>query len=96
MRLFTARTAEDPVGNPRYTAPSRAFLIWRAGQGCDWDCTAQDLASELGVSADLVRAICKRRGWPINRAVMGAGSGEGRMAVDAAMNDWTGRLGARV
>ena len=41
------------------------FLIWRAGNSVKWDCTAQDIADETGLSSVTVRAACNRRGWSV-------------------------------
>ena len=43
------------------------FAIWRAGQSVKWDCTAKDIAAEVGLHANTVRATCNRRGWEIVR-----------------------------
>ena len=39
------------------------FLIWRAGNSVDWQCTATEIAREVGLSFNTVAATCKRRGW---------------------------------
>ncbi|MBF9042973.1 hypothetical protein HKCCE4037_06525 [Rhodobacterales bacterium HKCCE4037] len=95
MTTFTERTANDPAGNPAFLAPARAFLVWRAGTSVDWACTVAELAEATGLTSDQVRPICRRRGWPVERDEPGGGSGHGRAPVDSAMNDVTGRMGAR-
>ncbi len=41
------------------------FRIWRAGQSVGWDCTAKELASEIGLHIDTIRRICRRKGWAL-------------------------------
>jgi hypothetical protein len=41
------------------------FRIWRAGQSVGWDCTAKELASELGLHIDTIRKICSQKGWEL-------------------------------
>lgn len=41
----------------------REFLVWRLGESVDWDCTVSEVASDLGLSYEVVRRICLRRGW---------------------------------
>ena len=41
------------------------FRIWRAGSSVDWDCTATEIASDLGLHSTTVGDACARRGWPI-------------------------------
>ena len=41
------------------------FLIWRAGNSVDWQCTATEIAREVGLSFNTVAATCKRRGWKL-------------------------------
>lgn len=40
-----------------------AFLIWRAAQAVDWDCTLTEIARELGISLQRVHSTVKRKGW---------------------------------
>ena len=41
------------------------FRVWRAGQSVGWDCTAIELASELGLHVDTIRKICRQKGWSL-------------------------------
>ena len=41
------------------------FRIWRAGQSVGWDCTAKELASELGLHIETIRRICNQKGWEL-------------------------------
>lgn len=45
------------------TARANEFLVWRAGDSVRWECTAADIAAEVGLTPPGVRAILKRRGW---------------------------------
>ena len=41
------------------------FRIWRAGQSVGWDCTAKELAAELGLNINTIRNICNQKGWKL-------------------------------
>ena len=41
------------------------FRVWRAGQSVGWDCTAKELASELGLNINTIRNICNQKGWKL-------------------------------
>lgn len=45
------------------SARANDFLVWRAAQSVNWDCTHKDIGEEIGLSARAVSAIMKRRGW---------------------------------
>lgn len=49
------------------SARATEFLVWRAGHSVNWDCSARDIAEEIGVSSAAVRAVMKRRGWTCNQ-----------------------------
>ena len=55
---------EDKRGHNRVRVKkANDFLIWRAGNSVDWQCTATEIAREVGLSFNTVAATCKRRGW---------------------------------
>ena len=41
------------------------FCVWRAGQSVGWDCTAKELAAELGLHIETIRNICNQKGWEL-------------------------------
>ena len=45
------------------SARANDFLVWRAAQSVNWDCTHKDIADEVGLSPRAVSAIMARRGW---------------------------------
>ena len=47
------------------TQRANDFLIWRAGSSVNWECTAQEIADEVGVSSSNVANTCKRKGWKL-------------------------------
>ena len=57
------------------------FRIWRAGQSVGLDCTAKELAAELGLNINTIRNICNQKGWEL---VNGRHSGDviGKREVD--------------
>jgi hypothetical protein len=61
-----------------------AFLIWRAGESVNWECTAQDIADEIGKSMQTVWAICKEKGWELQHGENGTGL-TGRQSIDSIM-----------
>lgn len=76
------------------SARATEFLIWRVASSVDWDCSVQDIADELGVHIETVRAAFKRRGW-YGRIPKGPRGYTGRTPVDWTMRhsapNWTGR-----
>ena len=70
-----------------------AFLIWRAGESVDWDCTAQDIADELGKSKQNVWVICKEKGWKLQHGDSGS-SVQNRTGIDTLIEKpWLGKAG---
>lgn len=69
------------------------FLVWRAGSSVDWDCTAVEIARELGISTSQVKAICKRRGWePFGHVEVKSQAIGGAWAADVLIrSDYGGR-----
>lgn len=61
---------------------ANAFRIWRLATSVGWDCSAVDLAKELGLTAEAVRFICKQKGWKLQD---GRYSSEARFGVDRLM-----------
>jgi hypothetical protein len=64
------------------------FLVWRAGNAANWDCTREEIAHETGFSISKVGQILNRRGWK-TQAMDYAATGEyggGRLPVDLAMS----------
>jgi len=59
-----------------------AFRIWRLATSVGWDCSAVELAKELGLTAGTVRIICKQKGWELQD---GRYSSEVRFGVDRLM-----------
>lgn len=51
--------------NMKLTRSANAFRIWRAASSVNWDCTAEELATELGLHKDTVFKICKLKGWKL-------------------------------
>jgi hypothetical protein len=47
------------------TQRANDFLIWRTGKPTGWDCTAQDIAADTGLSVATIKATCRRRGWKL-------------------------------
>jgi|TARA_R110000851_G_scaffold87509_5_gene190802 hypothetical protein len=62
------------------TRRATEFLIWRAGESVNWDCTPQEIADEIGMSFQTVNNVCKQRGWSVVRGRVGNFD---RYAVDA-------------
>ena len=57
---------EDKRGQNRVRVKkANDFLIWRAGNSVDWQCTVTEIAREVGLSLKTVAATCKRRGWKL-------------------------------
>jgi Mn-dependent DtxR family transcriptional regulator len=61
-----------------------AFLIWRAGEAVNWECTAQDIADEIGMDRSTVARLCKEKGWKIHHGDKGL-SLTGRQSIDSIM-----------
>lgn len=51
----------------RHKTHVEAFRIWRAGVSVGWDCTAREIALDLGLPREYVRRLAARRGWPLLR-----------------------------
>jgi hypothetical protein len=66
------------------TQRANDFLIWRAGSSVNWECTAQEIADETGLSKSNVQQTCKRRGWKIQHGYMG-GNLSSRPSIDHIM-----------
>ena len=45
------------------TTRATDFIVWRAGNSVQWDCTVAEISDETGLSIPKVRSILKRRGW---------------------------------
>ena len=61
---------------------ANAFRIWRLATSVGWDCSAVELAKELGLTAEAVRIICKQKGWQLQD---GRYCSEARFGVDRLM-----------
>lgn len=61
------------------------FRIWRAGSSVDWDCSATEIAKDLGLSYRAVQKACKRKSWPVNDG-RESGGNLGRVAADTLIN----------
>jgi hypothetical protein len=48
------------------TRQANDFRIWQVGKPAAWDCTAQEIAADTGISVHTVKATCKRRGWGLS------------------------------
>ena len=46
---------------------AREYMVWRAGESVQWECTARELSAELGYSYAQIKEICNRKGWKIER-----------------------------
>jgi len=55
-------------GRKDMTRRATEFLVWRAGESVNWECTPQEIAGELGISSDHVTRVCKDNGWKLNYA----------------------------
>ena len=66
------------------SARATAFLIWRAGESVNWECTAQDIADEIGKARQTVWAICSEKGWRLQSGHDGSG-GKNIHAIDSIM-----------
>tara|TARA_R110002153_G_scaffold15268_2_gene54672 strand:- start:685 stop:915 length:231 start_codon:yes stop_codon:yes gene_type:complete len=64
------------------TRRATEFLIWRAGESVNWDCTPQEIADEIGMTFQTVSSVCKQRGWIVVRGRVGNFD---RHAVDVIM-----------
>jgi hypothetical protein len=47
------------------TQRANDFIIWRAGTSVNWECTAQEIADEIGLHYVTVKNTCRRRGWKL-------------------------------
>jgi hypothetical protein len=41
------------------------FLIWRVGKSVNWECTAQEVSDETGLSSGTVARVCRENGWKL-------------------------------
>jgi hypothetical protein len=73
----------DEVGKDM-SRRATAFLIWRAGESVNWECTAQDIAYEIGMDRSTVARLCKEKGWEIQHGENGTGL-TGRQSIDSIM-----------
>lgn len=77
------------------SARATEFRIWQIASGVDWQCTAAEIAEEMGVHVNTVKNALKRRGWT-GRLPNNNRSYTGRAPVDWAMRhsspNWTGRV----
>jgi len=64
------------------------FMVWRAASSVGWDCTASEIASEVGLSESGVLNILKRKGWKLKREDYR--EGVGRWDVCALMKSGVG------
>jgi hypothetical protein len=66
------------------TQRANDFLIWRTGSSVNWECTAQEIADETGLSPSNVLNTCKRKRWKL---VHGNNGGHAaRHAVDTIIS----------
>ena len=49
------------MSSPRVEA--LAYRIWAYAEPMGWNVTSRDIADEVGVSASMIGAICRRKGW---------------------------------
>jgi hypothetical protein len=72
-----------------------AFLIWRAGESVNWECTAQDIADELGITRTNVSRVCLEKGWRLQYGGKGSNNGMiNRTGIDTLMEKpWLGKVG---
>lgn len=69
------------------------FLIWRAGESVGWDCNAQDIADELGISNAHVARVCNEKDWDLLGERQGQHNGD-RIQVDTLIQrPWLGKSG---
>lgn len=50
-------------GKRSISAEAKAFLVWRAGESVNWECSIRDLARDTGMPIGTVNSIIYRRGW---------------------------------
>ena len=67
------------------TRRATEFLIWRAGESVNWECTPQEIADELGLSNVHVTNTCKNNGWKLNYTSK-RGLSSNRTEVDTLIN----------
>jgi hypothetical protein len=74
---------------------AKTFLIWRAGESVNWECTAQDIADELGMTIHTVRHICREKGWGLQKGESGLSQHNAdRPSIDTLMEKpWLGIAG---
>jgi hypothetical protein len=66
------------------TQRANDFIIWRSGASVNWECTAKDIADEVGMSSANVLSICRRRGWKLQHGQKGQNF-LGRQGIDHIM-----------
>jgi hypothetical protein len=66
-------------GRGGVTRRATEFLIWRAGESVNWECTPQEIADEIGMTFSTVSSVCRQRGWNV---VRGRGGHVDRYAID--------------
>jgi hypothetical protein len=67
---------------------TQEFLIWRAAQSVDWQCTNAELAAETGFGRHRVGKLCKENGWSCRLQVYDHGKAGGdREAVDVTISE---------
>jgi Mn-dependent DtxR family transcriptional regulator len=71
-------------GRKDMTRRATEFSIWRAGKSVNWECTAQDIADEIGMDRSTVARLCKEKGWKIHHGDKGL-SLTGRQSIDSIM-----------
>lgn len=70
------------------------FLVWRAANSVDWDCTVTDLVEETGLSMPTVISVLNRKGWR-HRVNNNPHGNVDRLSVDEAMRNPYARILAR-
>lgn len=59
-----------------------AFRIWRAAESVNWDCTAKEVAEELGLTPETIHKTCKAKGWKLKPDVVGWGTEGAALGID--------------
>lgn len=77
------------------SARATEFRIWQIASSVDWQCTASEIAKEMGVPHSTVTYALRRRGWS-DRLISGrVGNLDGRMPVDAVIKSTDSRIRGR-
>jgi hypothetical protein len=66
------------------TQRANDFIIWRAGSSVNWECTAQEIADEIGLHSTTVASTCRRRGWQLQHGY-GGDNLSSRQSIDHIM-----------